>query len=110
MALRKAKTLPNGTTGEYWKITKEHYDRITHIATWSIALFVDRDCGISGAHLGPIKTYWKELTSQESHGDRTAIGYAHIKAKANEMIPTLPATDPVTLMPYDADLKDAVDA
>lgn len=110
MALQKSKSLSNGTSGNYWRITKEHYDRITHIATWTISLFKDRDCGMAGAGLGLHKTYYRELTPTEARGNRTELGYNFIKAKANEMVPKFPPVVPPELVPYDADLKDAVDA
>lgn len=108
MALSKSKTLPNGTSGNYWKIVEEHYDRVSHVCTWSIALFVSHDVSVLGADLGLTKHFSKVLTSDEATGNRTALGYTYIKSKSAEAVKNMPPS--TSTHPFDSDLKDAVDA
>lgn len=111
MALKKTKTFSNGTSGEYWKITEEKYDRLTKKYIWTISLFKDQSYRMeSNGKLGISKQYSFELTSQELAGNRTALGYTKIKAKANEMIePPFNFPGNPESIPYDSDLANAED-
>lgn len=110
MAIQKAKTLPNGSAGNYWKITNEAYDKKTMLCTWIISLFSDKAHGDANApSLGMHKTYNHTTTDAELAGDRTALAYAVIKAKAASMVsvPFAPANTPKVM--FDPDLANGVD-
>lgn len=110
MAIQKSKTLANGTTGDYWKVTSEAYDKVTHLCTWVISLYLDHAHGTSHAPtLGLDKIYTYVATPEELMGNRTTLAYTQIKAKAASLvIPPFspPDTDAV---PFDSDLIDGID-
>lgn len=109
MALLKSKTLENGATGKYWKITAECYDRMTRKVTWQIALFTDQaHATLHGKHLGLTKSFSSQVTPEEASGNRTALGYAKILEQASQMVNrdiTGALLD--TPVPRDSDLADA---
>lgn len=109
MALQKEKTLLNGSTGNYWKITSEIYDKVTLECTWIIALFKDQSiCDAGNPSLGLEKTYTYIATNEELAGDRTALGYTQIKLQAAILVYELPG-DMGPSTPYDSDLIDTTD-
>lgn len=110
MALLKDKTLLNGSTGNYWKITSETYDKISLQCTWIIALFKDQDiCTAGNPSLGLEKTYIYMASDVELAGDRTLLGYIQIKLQAAQLVYDLPGNRGPS-EPFDSDLFDAVDA
>lgn len=90
MAIKKSKILPSGVVGEYWKITNESYNRLTGECIWILSLFISKDISDAGKEpLKVTKVYKILITEQEAAGDRTALGYAKVKAKAElEINPT----------------------
>lgn len=58
MAIQKSKTLPNGASGNYWRITKIVIDRQNLQIAGSIALFKDAATSAAGSPpLGGTKTF-----------------------------------------------------
>lgn len=111
MAIRKSKTLPNGATGNYWKIVGEVYDKVNKTCVWHIALFASKEVSDNaGQHLGLIKTFQHKATSEELSGDRTALGYQKIKEKAMMMVEYDISGKPIDPRPFDLDLCDGEDA
>lgn len=109
MALQKDKTLSNGSSGNYWKITSEIYDKMTLQCTWVIALFKDKDICTSGnPSLGLEKTFTYTATNEELCGDRTSLGYTQIKLQAATLVYDLPGFAGLT-SPFDPDLIDTID-
>lgn len=109
MAIQKSKTLANGASGNYWKITSESYDKPSFKCSWIITLFCDKAHADAGApSLGFSKTYTHTATKEELSGDRTALGYKKIKEKASSFIKGLRKDAPQ--MQFDADLADGTDA
>lgn len=107
MALQKSKTLSNGSSGDYWKIIEMSCDRQRMKCTFKIALFMSKDIAMArSGDLGIIKTFSFSATREQLAGDLAALGYALIKAKANEMVSRLGRED----APSDPDLANAVDA
>lgn len=112
MALQKAKVLPNGSEGNYWKIISILAEKPSHNVTYIIALFKDKaiaDAKMPSLGLG--KKYVFHFTFEQLKSDLIALGYAGIKAKAASLIDQLgldgkPTGDQV---PYDPDLIDTED-
>lgn len=87
MALQKDKTLPNGSSGNYWKITSESYDKVSRQCEWRISLFLNKDTSDSKKpSLGLVKSFSYLASKEELAGDRTALGYTQIKSQASRMI------------------------
>lgn len=112
MALIKQKTLANGTTGNYWRVTEESYNRNTLICRWKISLFKDEETSQSGApSLDVHKVFTYTATKLELAGNRTQLAYIQIKLQANTLIPCIPFEGyPETQRPFDVDLANAVDS
>jgi len=109
MAIKKSKALPSGISGEYWKITKESYDRIAGRGVWTISLFKDQAASDAGAQpLSCSKNFSLPMSPQELAGNRTAIAYNKIKARAAEVVPVAFSTTPATCI-FDPDLADGED-
>ena len=88
MALKKSKTLRNGTTGEYWKITQISLDRTSRNVTYQVSLYLNKAARDSGCSpLDFKKTFSFTLTSEQANGDLSEIGYTKIKERASSMIP-----------------------
>lgn len=108
MALKKTKTLPNGTSGNYWKIISEKYDRVSKILKVEIALFKDSSLSQSGKHLGLVKTFEFPMTIQESIGNRTAQAYVKIRDKANtQLTHDMLGRELSQPVPFDIDLSNS---
>lgn len=87
MAIQKAKTLSNGASGNYWKVTSESYDKMTFKCTWTISLFTDKahsDAELPSLGFSKIYTYISNKT--ELMGNRTALAYTQIQAQASAMV------------------------
>lgn len=110
MAIQKTKNLRNGTSGNYWKITKENYNKVTMVATIEITLFKDRDTAIStGADLGMRKNFTGVMTHDQLSGNRTAEAYTMIKDQANAPVRNLSTGEVVPGVKADMDLADGTD-
>lgn len=105
MAIQKEKILANGSSGNYWKITREIYNRITKVCEWHITLFKDQDKAALGVSLGISHIFSAKLTHGESIGNRTTIGYEKIKDQASE--PAGPLSPPDSMRC--PDLVDGID-
>jgi hypothetical protein len=109
MAIKKEKLLPNGVSGNYWKITNETYDKLSLRAQWIIELFKDKESSSSGKSLGIKKTFSAYVSKESLSADRTALGYIIIKEQAAKMLPQLFGKITQGLTPYDSDLIDGED-
>lgn len=112
MAIQKTKSLPNGSTGNYWKITSETCDRLKLTCAYVITLFTDKTHADNGSpSLGLSKKYVFTCTKGELAQDLTALGYDKIKTKAASIVtpPTIRGiTTPAPYM-YDSDLSGGTD-
>ena len=81
MAIQKTKTLANGMTGNYWKITSVSVDKQSMKLKVTMALFVAQ----ANTATSPIPTTNKlftfTVTKVDLMGDLVALCYASIKAK-----------------------------
>ena len=136
MALQKSKTLPNGATGNYWKIIYIGVDKRSLRVNYQIDLYMDiAHSGI--ASLNYTKNYSFMMTNQQMAGDLTSLGYTKIKdfantikrpavayvapqaaveatydSEGNELTPYIPAVAEVLAQPAvynDQDLQGAID-
>jgi hypothetical protein len=110
MAIQKTKVLPNGVSGNYWRITAIKIDlmRLSEPfqTTFTIALFVDK--AASDAGKTPIfskKQYTFEFTRTELiSGAIAAIGQQKILDKASSMVDPLFGIG--SAHAFDSDLSD----
>lgn len=106
MALKKAKVLPTGVSGEYWKITSATINSDLNRVTYKISLFLDKAHADGGAKsLGIKKSFSFDLDPEELDENLVASGYAKIKNKSMEENPFLLAHG--ISQPLDSDLADA---
>lgn len=108
MALKKEKTLENGASGEYWKITNIEVDKKGLKASFTITLWKNKQYSDNGAPaIGTSYIFSSSFTKQQLSGDLFALGYATIKAKVTEPKPN----NRIGLLPLSAwdDLSGAVD-
>lgn len=111
MALVKSKTLSNGATGNYWKITKDSYDRQSGKMKVTIALFMDKAHANAHAGLGVEKIFEFAMTTNEATGNRIAFAYNKIKERANTMLTrTLSGVVINPPVPTDPDLAGCEDS
>lgn len=90
MAIQNSKTLKNGVTGNYWKITKLNIDMILLVTTIEISLYLDSthaNDGVSSAIFK--KSYVTSVTLQQIMSGSIAGLYVNILARANSQIPDL---------------------
>lgn len=107
MAIQKSKTLSNGAAGNYWKIEREVYDKVTLLCTWFISLYCDATHAADlTPSLGLTKVYTYTANLTELAGDRTALGYTQIKAQAAASVPNLVGGGTHT---FDPDLVGGID-
>jgi len=110
MAIKKSKTLTDGSVGEYWKITKEIFNKNTLECTWEISLFKDKTFSDEGMPSLPIrKVYTFNCTKEELAGDRTELGYSKIRAKAITMVRPLFGKKEDALIQFDSDIAGGED-
>lgn len=112
MAIQKTKNLPNGSTGNYWKITAEVCDRLKLTCSYTITLFADKaHADNRSPDLGLSKKYTFTCTKGELGGDITALGYDKIKTKAASMVTPATVRGITTPAPYmfDPDLAGGTD-
>lgn len=107
MAIRKQKILNSGVSGNYWKIIKEDYDRLTGEIKWKIALFKDQSASDSNKDPLNVEHIFKKIiTENEALGNRTQLGYNFIKQKSLEEVPMLGSNDTYL---YNQDLANGED-
>jgi len=105
MALLKEKSLPNGISGNYWKITEIFVNRMQRKARCVIALFKDEGHK-STAPIGAQFALEFSLSDQELSDDITEALYLKIKSYANSDLPNLDGNGTHKGIP---DLVDATD-
>lgn len=112
MAIEKSKTLPNGASGNYWRITQLDIDKVTLSMNCTISLFFDHAHSTSKApNLGLNKQFKFSVLREDLNGDVTALAYTKIKDAAAAMYTPLPSsidTDPQPRQ-FDPDLVGGVD-
>lgn len=107
MALKKAKELPSGIVGEYWKIIEAKADKKSSQLIVRIALFKDKQASDGGMqNLGIIHLFSGVKTSQELLGNLFELGYNMIKEQCSG---TAPSAITGKLKAYN-DLKNSIDA
>lgn len=104
MALSKSKTLANGATGSYWRISNATLDKQTMIVTYTVVLCQDQ--AHKDAPLATHRAYQMAISVDNAKGDLVAQGYTYIKAKAASSVPNL-GTSGTHI--YDTDLSGATD-
>lgn len=88
MALKKQKQLPNGVSGEYWKITRVIADKQALTLNVVLDLFLSADYK-DAASLNIPKSRSFKCSKEELQGDLVALGYVKLKAHANSDLPNL---------------------
>lgn len=106
MALQKTKSLDNGTTGDYWKITSIIYNRSASRLAVIITLFLDKSHGIAFKGLNYFKSYSFPITLDDATGNVIQFAYDQIKIAANQAANNPP---PMFKDSPDTDLSDAED-
>lgn len=110
MAIQKTKTLPNGTSGDYWKITNVGIDRVEHKLIVTISLFLDASASSTGKQpLLSTKIYRLSFTSGELLSDLINVIYTKVKDQANTMVSTNILGQPITPQPFDDDIAGGTD-
>jgi len=112
MAIKKEKTLDNGASGDYWRITRETYNKLAGHCVCLVALFKDKAHSDAGKPpLKEDKSYTVKVTKQEMAGDRTVLCYTKIKQKAASQVLVKPGFDgtPAEYRVFDPDLADGED-
>lgn len=112
MAIQKSKTLNNGASGDYWRITSINIDRQNLFITGTIALFKDAATSASGGTpLGCVKSFQFPFTIAEFLAAPNAISFiytkirAHVETLINYDINGNPIIPP---RPYDDDLAGGI--
>jgi hypothetical protein len=114
MALSKTKTLSNGETGNYWKITSFSVNKQAMTITYQLSLFVSQSYTTTSPIKGTTKTFTFPITKTQLAGDVIALGYTNILTKANTVVKAAVsaqaaiAADPTTSPPTRA--KAAISA
>ena len=85
MALQKSKTLPNGSTGDYWKVAQVIVDKKAMVLVCTISLFMNQTVAdvVGPQTLGVSKYYTFPVTKDQLAGDIVALAYTLIIAKVN---------------------------
>lgn len=87
MALQKSKTLPDGSTGNYWRISTATFNRETLAVECNLKLYMDKAHADAGApSLNKIKTFKFTVLAADLDGDIRALVYTKILAYVNSMI------------------------
>jgi hypothetical protein len=109
MGLQKQKVLPNGTEGNYWKITSLVADKMSLKLTVRISLYVSKAMSDDGKiNLNVHHIFTGPFTKQELSGDLTALGYQLVKQKVSGAEPVGPQKG-LEIMAH-RDLTGAIDA
>lgn len=85
MALQKQKDLPNGTSGNYWRVSHLNFTRDTMRLDMSVSLYKDSTPGLSP--LGVRHNFSFIITQQEIVGNLISMAYDKIKAYASSDVP-----------------------
>lgn len=108
MALKKSKTLANGISGDYWRITLVSVNRVNKVVTYELSLYISKAARLAGAHALEMRKIFKfTLTNEELAGDLCAIGYSKILTKSNTPVRAPFQNDPLVTVVGDIDLVDA---
>lgn len=86
MALIKAKTLPNGVTGDYWRLVFKgaDYRGDTLIALWMLRLYKSKAVAKAGGEpLECCKVFESPISADVKSGNLYALGY-EIVANTND--------------------------
>lgn len=78
MAIQKSKTLANGATGNYWKVTQAKVDKQAMKVRATMSLFVDQAHSVI-ASLNSNKIFNISVTKAQLSGDVIALCYTQIK-------------------------------
>jgi hypothetical protein len=82
MALSKAKTMANGASGNYWKITSAVVNKKNMSVVWTLTLFMDKAHADAGSPLGSSYQFTcLGLTKAQLAMDILALGYVNIMAQ-----------------------------
>jgi hypothetical protein len=87
MAIIKSKTLPNGSVGNYYKITSVSLDKEQLTLIINLSLFKDK--ATSDNELPPLKlhkTLKCSITKEQSTGDLLELGYVKLLQDSNIQI------------------------
>lgn len=107
MAIQKTKNLPNGTSGNYWRIEDIAINRPSLLVVVSVALYLDASHAASGApNLGLVKHFrFNLLTSELTGSNIISTLYTKIRTQAETMISVVlnPGDDPI-MREYDPDI------
>lgn len=110
MALRKLKTLDNGSAGDYWRIINATFSRETLTVTCRLALYTNQTIADStNKHLGLVKYFSFTVTSADLNSDIRALIYDKIKVLTNSTVTIDLLGNQITPRAYDSDLADATD-
>lgn len=110
MALQKSKTLGNGSSGNYWRLTNATFDREGLKVTCHIALYTSQSIANSAnKHLGLVKYFEFSVVGMDLSGDIRALVYGKIKTLAATIVSTDAFGNAVTPHAYDTDLDGATD-
>jgi hypothetical protein len=104
MALQKEKTLSNGATGNYWRISTLQFNRATMKLDMVISLYKDSTPSLAPLSNGHLVS--AVLSQQELTGNLVAMAYNKIKAFANSDVPNVDGNGTHKGI---SDLVDAVD-
>lgn len=111
MAIQKSKTLPNGVTGDYWRITQVSIVSTNMTFNVTISLFLSQAAFMAGAKpLTSNKIYRLTFTGPDLVGDIIATTYGKVKAQASATV-TRSITGAILSPPgvYDPDLDGGTD-
>jgi hypothetical protein len=84
MALSKTKTLANGSSGNYWKITSAQVDKNKMQVTYTLSLYATQALADAGApSLGLSYSFKATFTKAQMQTDLIQLGYTTIMAQVN---------------------------
>lgn len=91
MAIKKIKSVLGGQLdAEYWKLVQINYNALDKSVSLILALFKDEEAASSSAPLLEQKSFYFNITDEESVGNLKAFGYTKIKAYAEEIVEGVP--------------------
>lgn len=108
MALQKAKTLPSGESGDYWRVSELSFHRQGMKVDLVMSLY--KSAAVAAAGAPPLPHSYQftfTVTQLELTGNLVALAYTKVKALVAELhTPITGSGDPASHYP---DLLDAVD-
>lgn len=102
MAIQASKTLNNGVTGNYWKITKITTDVLALMNTYELSLYIDASHANGGSGRVSRKVFILSIDSDDIMTLSLSDAYASILALAKSQVPNIGG--PGTHM-FDADFN-----